>query len=195
MNFLAHARLSFNQPELLVGNMISDFVKGNARFSYSEAVQRGIQLHRNIDRFTDVHPAVKEAKQYFAPAYRLYAGAFVDIVFDFFLANDIGEFPNEQDLMAFSGTTYTLLSSHNEQLPAAFREMLPYMIRQNWLYHYRFPEGIANSFRGLVRRAAYLSDADPAITVFREQGDVLRMLYAGFFPELKQYCLQQLEEI
>lgn len=195
MNFLAHARLSFNQPEILVGNMISDFVKGNSRFAYPEGVQRGIRLHRNIDRFTDGHAAVKEAKKHFAPAYRLYAGAFVDIAFDFFLANDDQEFQGEQDLMEFSGKTYTQLSNHDGQMPDAFKEMLPYMIRQNWLFHYRFPEGIANSFRGLVRRAAYLSDAAPAIAVFREQEDALRQLYTGFFPELKEYCIGQLEEI
>lgn len=28
MNYLAHAYLSFDEPEILVGNMISDFVKG-----------------------------------------------------------------------------------------------------------------------------------------------------------------------
>jgi acyl carrier protein phosphodiesterase len=28
MNYLAHAVLSFQQPDILTGNMISDFVKG-----------------------------------------------------------------------------------------------------------------------------------------------------------------------
>ena len=65
MNFLAHAYLSFNHPDILVGNMISDFVKGSARFSYPEGVQKGIRIHRDIDRFTDFHPAVKEAKKHF----------------------------------------------------------------------------------------------------------------------------------
>ena len=31
MNYLAHAYLSFNDPEILVGNMISDFVKGKKK--------------------------------------------------------------------------------------------------------------------------------------------------------------------
>ncbi len=34
MNYLAHAYLSFNDPEILVGNMISDFVKGKKKFDY-----------------------------------------------------------------------------------------------------------------------------------------------------------------
>jgi acyl carrier protein phosphodiesterase len=92
MNYLAHARLSFDQPDILVGNMISDFVKGKKRFDYSEPVQKGITLHRAIDTFTDEHEATKEAKKFFKPVVGLYAGAFMDIVYDHFLATDENEF-------------------------------------------------------------------------------------------------------
>ena len=34
MNFLAHAFLSFNDPDILTGNMISDFVKGKQKFDF-----------------------------------------------------------------------------------------------------------------------------------------------------------------
>jgi acyl carrier protein phosphodiesterase len=193
MNFLAHAYLSFNHPDILVGNMISDFVRGSARFSYPEGVQKGIRIHRDIDRFTDFHPAVKEAKKHFAPAYRLYAGAFVDIVLDHFLANDEKEFLNEQHLMDFSKNTYRLLSSYSQKLPESFSHILPYMISQNWLFHYRFPEGIEKSFNGLVRRAAFISDAQPAVHIFREQLIALQSVYEDFFPELKNHCRQIME--
>ena len=72
--------------------MISDFVKGKKQFDYEFLVQKGIQLHRSIDSFTDEHPATKEMKKVFKPAYGLYAGAFADIVYDYFLANDKNEF-------------------------------------------------------------------------------------------------------
>ena len=92
MNYLAHAWLSFGQRDILVGNMISDFVKGKKRFDYSEPVQKGITLHRAIDTFTDEHEATKEAKKFFKPVVGLYAGAFMDIVYDHFLATDENEF-------------------------------------------------------------------------------------------------------
>jgi acyl carrier protein phosphodiesterase len=192
MNFLAHARLSFGQPQLLVGNMISDFVKGKARFDYPQEVQRGIGLHREIDRYTDSHPAVREAKKHFALAYRLYAGAFVDVAFDHFLANDEKEFAHEEQLLEFSRQTYAVLTSYREPLPEKFSGMLPYMVRQNWLFHYRFPDGISRSFRGLVCRAAYLADAAPALAIFSEQHQSLQSLYKEFFPELKTYCLDKM---
>src|SRR5215469_17022272 len=91
MNYLAHAYLSFDQPEIVVGNMISDFVKGKKRFEFPEQIQKGIMLHRSIDAFTDEHAATKKAKEVFKPVVGLYAGAFIDIVYDHFLALDANE--------------------------------------------------------------------------------------------------------
>ena len=109
MNYLAHAYLSFGHPQILLGNMISDFVKGKKQFDYAPLVQKGIKLHRAIDSFTDTHPATKEMKKIFTPVYRLYAGAFGDIVYDYFLANDKKEFETDESLQQFSQNTYTLL--------------------------------------------------------------------------------------
>ena len=63
MNYLAHAYLSFSDNEILAGNMISDFVKGKTRYDYPAGIQEGITLHREIDRFTDDHPAVKKKQK------------------------------------------------------------------------------------------------------------------------------------
>jgi acyl carrier protein phosphodiesterase len=40
--------LSFDHEEILVGNLISDFVKGKTKFNYTEGIQ-GDPLHRAID--------------------------------------------------------------------------------------------------------------------------------------------------
>lgn len=88
MNYLAHATLSFGVPHVLVGNMISDFVKGGQKLGYAASVQKGIELHRAIDGFTDDHPATARAKQFFRADYRLYSGPIVDVLYDHFLAND-----------------------------------------------------------------------------------------------------------
>jgi acyl carrier protein phosphodiesterase len=56
VNYLAHAYLSFDDPEVLTGNMISDFVKGKKKYGYPPRILAGIDLHRAIDEFTDDHP-------------------------------------------------------------------------------------------------------------------------------------------
>jgi acyl carrier protein phosphodiesterase len=195
MNFLAHAYLSFNQPGILTGNMISDFIKGKKKFDFSPLIQRGIALHRAIDEFTDFHPITQKAKSYFRNDYRLYSGAFVDVVYDHFLANDKQQFTNEAALNSFCTDTYSRLQNDSAVLPPKFLQMLPYMQQQNWLYNYRFPEGIEKSFGGLVRRAAYLSESDTAYTLFKTHYKELGECYELFFPELKNFAICHLSEL
>ncbi|MFN5477206.1 MAG: ACP phosphodiesterase, partial [Sphingobacteriales bacterium] len=153
MNFLAHAYLSYNHPEILVGNMISDFVKGKKKFDYSEAIQKGIAIHRAIDSYTDEHPVNKELKQFFRPAYGLYASPIMDVVHDHFLANHMPVFPTEQSLMDFSQQVYATLAPYLPVFPERFARMFPYMQKQNWLFHYRNLDGLRQSMGGLQRRA------------------------------------------
>lgn len=194
MNYLAHAYLSFNNTGILVGNMISDFVKGKKQYDYPDAVQKGIRLHRAIDGFTDQHPATREAKQLFKPAVGAYAGAFIDVVYDHFLAADETELA-EPDLLLFANGVYTQLAEQQSLLPEKFAGMLPYMTSQNWLYHYRSEYGIEKSFGGLVRRASYLDDASAAFGVFRKEYAALQDYYRAFFPEVKTFASSYLTDL
>jgi acyl carrier protein phosphodiesterase len=190
MNYLAHAYLSFHNPEILVGNMISDFVKGKKQFDYPDNIQKGIRLHRNIDTFTDQHPSTKKAKEYFRSAVGAYAGAFMDVVYDHFLANDTNEFPADS-LHSFASEVYSQLLAQQSYLPEKFARMLPYMSSQDWLYNYRYPEGIEKSFGGVVRRAQYLSGFGNAFGLFTDNYTQLQHHYHEFFPDLKKYASSQ----
>ncbi|MEO6330768.1 MAG: ACP phosphodiesterase [Ginsengibacter sp.] len=195
MNYLAHAYLSFNKPEILVGNMISDFVKGKNKFNYSPGIQKGITLHRAIDQFTDDHPATKAAKLFFRPAYRLYAGAFIDVAYDHFLAIDRSEFILNTDLEKFSKSVYETLQDNFSFLPEIFQKMLPYMKTQNWLYNYQYKWGIEKGFRGLANRAAYLNESSIAFSIFNKHYGELKEYYHAFFPEQKQFAALQLRNL
>jgi acyl carrier protein phosphodiesterase len=192
MNYLAHAYLSFGNEDVLVGNMISDFVKGKKQFDFSAQIQRGIKLHRAIDAFTDSHPATKEAQVFLKPAVGLYSGAFVDVIYDHFLANDKEEF-RVTSLQEFSNTTYNCLQEHHAVLPTTFQLILPYMKEQNWLYNYKTVWGIQNSFGGIVRRAKYLESATEAFAAFEKHYFQLQKCYTEFFPSLKSFAAQQLQ--
>lgn len=194
MNYLAHAYLSFNMPGILVGNMISDFVKGKKKFDYPEKIQQGIALHREIDSFTDTHSATKQAKEIFRSAYGLYASPIMDVVYDHFLALDKNEF-TEQSLKAFTVKTYETLDQYTDLLPENFASMYPYMKMHNWLYNYRHPEGIQKSLGGLVRRAKYMEESDTAYLLFTEHYEEIKRLYKLFFPELKEKSLAFLKTI
>ncbi|WP_207491874.1 ACP phosphodiesterase [Aridibaculum aurantiacum] len=192
MNYLAHSYLSFDHHEVLVGNMISDFVKGKARYDFPVGVQKGITLHRAIDNFTDEHPATKEAKQFLKPAVGLYAGAFVDVAYDHFLANDELEFTDDL-LQEHAASTYAVLENHEHVLPDRFKVMLPHMKSQNWLYNYRTAWGTEQSFGGVVRRARYLDSAAVVFDLFQKHYVQLQKCYKAFFPHLKAYAAKEFQ--
>lgn len=188
MNYLAHAYLSFDHPQILVGNIISDFVKGKQKFDYPKDIQKGISLHRSIDTFTDSHSATKEAKQVFRSAYRLYSGAFIDIVYDHFLANDENEF-SESSLFEFSGRVYDTIEKNISLVPASFARMFAFMKEQNWLFHYRTIPGIEKSFGGMVRRAAYINESETASRLFETHYQLLGDCYRQFWKDVKPFAL------
>jgi acyl carrier protein phosphodiesterase len=194
LNYLAHAYLSFNQPAILVGNLISDFVKGKKQFDFPAPVHKGILLHRAIDAFTDVHPATHAAKTVFSEAYRLYSAVFTDVAYDHFLANDEQQFPGDS-LYAFSQEVYSMLDEYIPVFPEKFRRMYPYMKQQNWLYNYRHHDGIEKSFEGLAYRATYITESQTAFTLFNNHYTTLQECYNAFFPAVKEFALATLNDL
>lgn len=192
MNYLAHAFLSFGVPEITVGNMISDFVKGKKKFEYPARIQQGLTLHRAIDEFTDTHVITRRAKLIFKEAYGLYSGAITDVVYDYFLANDPLVFSGPNQLNAFTQKTYAQLAAWQPLLPEPFARMFYFMRTQDWLYNYRLKEGLYNSLGGLSRRAAYMGDAEKACRLFDDNFSELQACYAEFFPSLKKFALNTL---
>jgi acyl carrier protein phosphodiesterase len=192
MNFLAHAVLSFGDASVLTGNIISDFVKGKAQYTYPAEIQKGIRLHRAIDAFTDAHAATKEAANFFKTPYRLYSGAIVDVLYDHFLAKDATVFPGEA-LLPFSQQVYRMLEHQAAHLPATFARVFIYMKTENWLWQYRTGEGIQQSLRGLARRATFLTEGDTAFQLFQQHYQHLEQCYRRFWPDVKTFAKQQIE--
>lgn len=194
MNYLAHAYLSFRQPEWLLGNLISDFVKGKQQYAFPEEVQKGIALHRAIDTYTDHHEATQTIKNIFRADYRLYGGAFADILYDHYLARDESVFPGNS-LQEFAAWVYDTLAAFEPLFPERFRRIYPYMRKDNWLFHYRQVEGIEKSFGGLVYRAKYIQESATACRLFEKHYTLFEECYRQFFPDLSRHAVTALTEI
>jgi acyl carrier protein phosphodiesterase len=136
--------------------------------------------------------ATNDAKEFLKPAVGLYSGAFVDVVYDHFLANDTSEFTGVK-LAETAAATYKVLKQFEHVLPERFRAMLPFMMSQDWLSNYKSLYGTRQSFGGLARRAAYLNDSTEVFSLFEIHYSSLQECYHRFFPDLKQFVLQQLE--
>jgi acyl carrier protein phosphodiesterase len=191
MNLLAHAYLSFNDADILLGNMISDYVKGKKKFDYPVAVQKGMEIHRAIDEFTDTHYITKQVKEMYRPIYRLYAGAFIDVSYDYFLANDENQFATKNELKNFTSSTYDLLEKNAIFFPEKFAKSFPFMKQNDWLYHYHSHDGMQKSFGGLAKRAKYIVEAETGFQIFLANNIILQQAYDAFFPELKKFIIEK----
>lgn len=188
MNYLGHAFLSFDNDELLVGNMIGDYVKGMTDIEqYPIGIQKGIMLHRNIDEFADKHPANILAKNIFKLDYGLYAGAVIDVLWDHYLANDPRYFKNEAQLKEMSLNTYQIISKYSAILPAKFSNVFNYMSQENWLYEYRTVKGMEQALSGLAKRAQYMQDGQKAYRLFIQHFYELNQRYYEYIDDAVQF--------
>jgi len=88
MNFLAHAVLAGDDPALIVGGVVGDWIKGLLPGALPADLAHGVALHRAIDSHAETHPAFQRSRNRVSPARRRYAGILVDIYYDHLLARD-----------------------------------------------------------------------------------------------------------
>lgn len=194
MNFLAHAYLSFDQDEILIGNFIGDFVKGKMIETYPSGIRQGIRLHREIDKFTDTHPLVKISQSYLRPTFGHYSTVITDIFFDYFLAKYWDKYA-EKSLELFAEETYDTISKYEENLPEKFKEMFFWMRSQNWLLNYRTIEGIQKSLTGLSKRASFDSKMELAPQYLLEKENEFEIIFFAFFKDLETFAWEKLTDI
>ncbi|MEO1253684.1 MAG: acyl carrier protein phosphodiesterase, partial [Bacteroidota bacterium] len=65
--------------------------------------------------------------------------------------------------------------------------MLIYMSRDNWLYHYKFIEGIDRALSGLSRRTKFESKMEEAALALEENYDAYGREFHEFFPDLRNH--------
>ena len=107
MNFLAHIYLSFDDDMITLGNFFADHIRGNKFKHFPVQIQRGIQLHREIDTFTDSHPIAKQSSKRLHKNYSHYSRVIVDIYYDHFLAKHWSDY-SEVSLKEYVENFYQL---------------------------------------------------------------------------------------
>jgi len=187
MNYLAHAFLSRSSPELLIGGMLGDFVKGRESLQqYSLAVCAGIHLHRAIDRYTDAHVIVRASCALISPARRRFAAVLVDVFYDHFLARHWARY-TELALEDFTQQVYATLLPGIAGYPERLQRILPHMAADDWLASYAEIEAVDAALHGIARRfqrfprAAVLADG---VQELLRQYAAFEQHFLDFFPEL-----------
>lgn len=195
MNYLAHITLARHSDAAMVGAMLGDFVKANDVDNYPPEIAREIMLHRLIDSYTDSHPTVVAARELFGAGRRRYAGIVLDVFYDHMLSQDWQRYcaiPRATLIARF----YDALTAHEAILPARLREMLPYLVEQDWLGGYAAFEGVAHTVarvsRRLSRNGHLLREGIDDLVLHR---DAIARGFDQFFPDLVAFATTRRAEL
>ncbi|MFC4158595.1 acyl carrier protein phosphodiesterase [Chitinimonas lacunae] len=194
MNYLAHLLLSGSDPQVQVGGLLGDFLKGPVPASLPARVAQGVILHREIDRFTDSHPLFLRSRARISPERQRLGGILVDVFYDHFLALDWDAYSPEP-LDHFASAAYAVLAAHQHCLPDNLVQALPTMRSQNWLLSYRDPTGIGTTIdRIAARRAPRLGRLVGGVEEMLADYQGFRDDFHAFFPAVQALAEAHLEK-
>ena len=193
MNFLAHQYLSFQIPDIQLGNLYGEIVRARDYLNYPEGIQKGILLHREIDSFTDSHKVVKQSTRLFHKNHSKYAPVIVDVLYDYFLIRN-WETYSDIPFDGFVTNCYQLFETNLPSFPDSLRTTVGYLIKYDWFHTYQTPEGIQRTLTGLSKRTKYKNNMDEAVNELIEFEEELNAHFNLFFPDLIIHCKDFLKD-
>ena len=183
MNYLAHLYLAKDSPELLLGSILGDFVKGAIGDRYPLKIKRGIELHRIIDTYTDSHPTTRASRNLYGPCRRRFAGIIVDLCYDHFLYRHWSAYADVA-LKPFISRVYHVLTIHRTVLPKRLAAMVPFMVSEDWLGSYQDLRGVEAALSRLSVRITNGTRLAGAVEEIKQHYHSLEMNFLIFFPDL-----------
>ncbi len=191
LNHLAHCFLSFGDEDILTGNFIGDFVKGNDWRAYPAGIQKGILLHRAIDAYTDDHPLTGRSVARLRPFAGRYTPPVVDVLYDHVLTLNWSNYTGET-FVGFTDKIYRQLQNKAAFMPEVLRERLPRMLEARFLDGYATPHGMDFVLERFSRRLPANFDPKATLAHFLDNIDAFSEDFNGFFPDLLEYARQWL---
>lgn len=193
MNYLAHFFLGHGHPDLEIGGLLGDFVRGQEMEQYPAGIQIGIRLHRGIDAFTDQHPAFRTSRERVSQERRRFAGIMVDMFYDHFLARDWERYA-EIPLEGFARKTHRLFNERAEILPEKVVSLLPRMAKEDWLVSYREVSGIGAALDRIGTRLKRPNTLAGSVTELEADYDGFASDFAVFLPAVRGFAAGFFEE-
>ena len=182
MNYLVHLYLSGSDPEIQLGGLMGDFVKGRIPTDYPEKIALGLHLHRRIDSLAQNSPHTRRSRQRLDPKFGHGRGIIVDIFYDHFLAANWRDY-SPVPLESYAADFYTLLQSSHRQLPEGLKQIAPRMIEYNWLVSYQHREVVGKALHRIAQRLSRpLPLAEGVDDLVAHEGSLLED-FAGFLNE------------
>ena len=186
MNYVAHLFLAEPSDESRIGSILADFGAGridDLRRKFGQEIAKGIQEHREIDRFTDTHEYVLNSINCLRPEQGIYSGIIVDVCYDHFLIKHWRKY-SQQTVEDFLESAYRSLSRKGWDFPPRYRNVIGHMVQHKWLITYRDIDNVGYALSRIGTRFSRPTSLDWAIHAVKACYGVLEEDFLRFFPEL-----------
>ncbi|MCX7748786.1 MAG: ACP phosphodiesterase [Clostridia bacterium] len=190
MNYLAHIYLSDNTDKNTIGNLLGDFVSKAEDNNFEKPIREGIFTHRMLDSFTDSHPIFLMSKKRISTLNRRYAGLLIDMFYDHFLAKNWSSY-STMSLEEYTTHFYSILESFSDCLPDRLLNVMPSMVKENWLLSYKEITGIEKALERISKKLSipnhFLLNSINELT---DNYEGLESDFKSFFPYAIEYANQ-----
>ncbi|WP_035014564.1 ACP phosphodiesterase [Catenovulum agarivorans] len=189
MNYLAHLYLAQPNADSHFGNLLGDFGGKRDVKHMPVTVKKALDNHYLVDKFTDNHLAIKQAKGYFSKPRKRFASIAIDVVFDHFLIKNWMLF-NEEPLAVFKQNSYQLLHKRIPDMPYRMQNVISSLIKNDWFKEYETLTGIGGALDNIAKRIRFTNNFSGAVEDIQCHYDELEMLFLEFFPQLINHVNQ-----
>ncbi len=187
MNHLAHLLTAGSNEQVRLGVLMGDHVRGSKLESrYSGDIAKGIHLHRAVDSYTDQHPELVSARNWFDTPFRRYAGIMLDVYWDHLLSLN-WEQHCEQPLDTFAQDALDMLNRHFAELPAGLQRFTRYARVTGVLARYGEIPMLEQVFAGISQRLRHSNPLADAVPELLQRQSQLIETFSRFFPDLQEY--------
>ena len=187
VNYLAHQLLSGPVPDMRIGGLLGDFVKGPLRGDLPPGIECGIALHRRIDVFADSHTLVRRSIERLGPDMRRVGGIAIDICYDHFLARHWRDY-HSLPLQRYCAEAYKLWGDYAQMMPPRAQQFCrraqEHRLLESYLVHDNLERALYHVAQRL-RRATPLADSYRRL---QREYQPLERDFTDFFPQLLAFA-------
>ena len=200
MNFLGHAYIARNHPNLIAGNFAGDSYKGKIEnFSnLPEDILNGIRLHRFIDDFTDSSKNVIEVCRIFQREGVQKIGFIAsDILLDHHLSREWSSY-SDHNYQEFVDFVYENTDAQLNELHPEFQWMYSKLKQYGWLFDYPSIPGISKIMELFSRRIGFENDLLKTVDIYQTRQTEIDQLFHDFLIEINEasaiFLLEKLQQ-
>ena len=148
-------------------------------------IQKGIELHQRIDRFTDNHPVVQRSQDRLV-GFQRYANPLIDVFYDHFL---VMNWNRPVTVSEYVSELYRTIRQTQSLLPDDCNQIADRMMDQNWLNQYGTYSGLESNLGRMQARIEWATgrkvDLVSSLQILESHYFEFEKDFLEFWPTLK----------